>query len=57
MKNLKEKLEEYRRVIRVAVKPDKEEFIASAKVTALGVTILGVIGFLIHLIFIVLRGA
>lgn len=56
MLKLKEKLEEYRRVIRVAVKPTKDEFIVSAKITIIGVTILGVIGFIINLIFILLRG-
>lgn len=56
MLRLKEKLEEYRRVIRVAVKPTKDEFTVSAKITIIGVTILGVIGFIINLIFILLRG-
>ncbi|HIQ49887.1 MAG TPA: protein translocase SEC61 complex subunit gamma [Nanoarchaeota archaeon] len=53
---IKEKLEEYRRVIRVVVKPTKEEFILSGKVIAIGVTILGAIGFIITLIFLLLRG-
>ena len=52
----KEKLEEYRRVIRVAVKPDKQEFIVTSKVVALGVTLLGFLGFFIHLLFILIRG-
>lgn len=56
MLKLKEKLEEYRRVIRVAVKPTKDEFIVSGKITAIGVAILGVIGFIISLIFLFLRG-
>ena len=56
MLKLKEKLEEYRRVIRVAVKPTKDEFIVSGKITAIGVAILGAIGFIISLIFLFLRG-
>jgi protein transport protein SEC61 subunit gamma-like protein len=56
LQKLKTKLEEYRRVLRVAVKPTKEEFITAAKITAIGVGILGFIGFAIHLIFIFLRG-
>ncbi len=52
----KEKLEEYRRVIRVAVKPDKQEFIVTSKVVALGVALLGFLGFFIHLLFILIRG-
>ena len=56
MLRFKEKLEEYRRVIRVAVKPTKEEFIASSKITALGVALLGAIGFVIGILFIIIRG-
>ncbi len=56
VRKIKETLEEYRRVIRVAVKPTKEEFVASAKIIALGVTILGIIGFMIHMTLLLLRG-
>ncbi len=56
MKRIKEKLEEYRRVIRVAVKPSKEEFVTTSKIVALGVALLGFIGFFVHLVFILLRG-
>ncbi len=56
MKRIKEKLEEYRRVIRVAVKPSKEEFVTTSKIVALGVALLGFVGFFVHLVFILLRG-
>ncbi|MDR0900023.1 MAG: protein translocase SEC61 complex subunit gamma [Methanobrevibacter sp.] len=39
-----------KRVLRVAKKPDKEEYINFSKVTALGIVIIGVIGFVIVLI-------
>ncbi len=55
LKYVKEKLEEYRRVIRVAVKPTKEEFVTSAKITLIGVAVLGGIGFLISMIFLFIR--
>ncbi len=51
---LKRKLEEYRRVLRVATKPTGEELKMYTKITLAGVGILGLIGFIIHLIFIYL---
>jgi len=41
---------ECRRVLKVTKKPDKQEFITIVKVSALGMAIIGVIGFLISLI-------
>lgn len=40
-----------RRVMRVASKPSKEEFIQSFKISAIGIIILGAIGFIIFLLF------
>ena len=37
------------RVLRVTKKPDKQEFVTIVKVSALGMAIIGVIGFLINL--------
>jgi protein transport protein SEC61 subunit gamma-like protein len=39
-----------KRVFRVSRKPDKEEFLNFSKVTAIGIAIIGVIGFVIILI-------
>lgn len=39
------------RVLRVATKPSKEEFWKTSKVTALGILLIGAIGFVIFLIF------
>jgi protein transport protein SEC61 subunit gamma-like protein len=50
---MKDRLVNYRRVIEVAKKPDKAEFMSSAKVTAIGIALLGVVGFVIFLIFAV----
>jgi protein transport protein SEC61 subunit gamma-like protein len=38
------------RVLRVAKRPDRDEFINVAKITGLGIIIIGVIGFIISLI-------
>ncbi|OGI12313.1 protein translocase SEC61 complex subunit gamma [Candidatus Micrarchaeota archaeon RBG_16_36_9] len=48
---MKEKFKQYRRVLTVARKPDKEEFLMSAKITSSGIVFLGLIGFIIFLIY------
>ncbi|MDY6777343.1 MAG: protein translocase SEC61 complex subunit gamma [Candidatus Nanohaloarchaea archaeon] len=47
---IKSKLKEYRRVLKITKKPDREEFMMSAKVTGLGILLIGLIGFIIYLI-------
>ncbi len=42
--------QECKRVIRITKKPDKEEFLMLVKVTGLGILIIGLVGFLIHMI-------
>ncbi|HDD71601.1 MAG TPA: protein translocase SEC61 complex subunit gamma [Candidatus Aenigmarchaeota archaeon] len=39
------------RVLKVTRKPSKEEYFASVKITGLGITLIGLIGFVIFLIF------
>jgi len=41
----------YKRVIEVARKPTKEDFMSSAKITGSGIVLLGAIGFVIFLIY------
>jgi len=48
---LKDKLGQYRRTIAVARKPGKEEFLASIKITGIGILLLGFIGFVIYMIY------
>ena len=43
-------IKQSKRVLRVAKKPDREEFFDFSKVTAIGIAIIGVIGFIIVLI-------
>lgn len=38
------------RVLRVAKRPDREEYLNVAKITGLGIIVIGVIGFIISLI-------
>lgn len=52
--DIKVTLRRYIRVLQVARKPSKDEFVASGKVSALGMVLIGVIGFLIFLAFIFL---
>jgi protein transport protein SEC61 subunit gamma-like protein len=47
---LMDKLREYRRVLKISEKPDREEFEMSAKVTGAGIIIIGLIGFIFYLI-------
>ena len=44
-------IQKSRRVLLVASKPDPEEFKVSAKITGLGIVIVGVIGFALFLLF------
>lgn len=52
--NIKETTSDFikqsKRVLRVAKKPDREEYFDFSKVTAIGIAIIGVIGFIIVLI-------
>ncbi|MBU0530492.1 MAG: protein translocase SEC61 complex subunit gamma [Candidatus Aenigmatarchaeota archaeon] len=47
-------LRKYIRVLQVARKPNKDEFTMSAKISAIGIVLIGVIGFGIFLAFIFL---
>ena len=50
--DIKATIREYLRILAVARKPSKDEFIATAKVSSLGLVIIGAIGFVIFLVFI-----
>ncbi len=54
MFNLKETIRRYKRVLCIARKPSRYEFTASSKVCALGIVIIGLIGFLIFMVFVLL---
>ncbi len=48
--DLKAKLNEYKRVLKISSKPDREEFEMSAKITGAGMIIIGIIGFFFYLV-------
>ncbi|MGV8169125.1 MAG: protein translocase SEC61 complex subunit gamma [Candidatus Nanoarchaeia archaeon] len=50
MARLKEFITECGRVLRVARKPSKQEFWTVAKVAGIGILIIGLLGFILHLI-------
>ena len=43
-------LKQYRRVLYISRRPDRDEFMNVAKITGIGIIIVGVIGFVISLI-------
>ncbi|MFB6199928.1 MAG: protein translocase SEC61 complex subunit gamma [Candidatus Nanohaloarchaea archaeon] len=47
---VKHKLNEYKRVLKIAKKPDREEFEMSAKITGAGMLIIGLMGFIFYMI-------
>ena len=49
-KSINRFFKECKRVLRVAKKPDKDEYLNFSKVTAIGVAIIGAIGFVIVLV-------
>ena len=50
MNNISQFLRQCRRVLYVSRRPDMEEYVNVAKVTGIGIIIIGVIGFIISLI-------
>ncbi len=54
MLNIKELLRKYRRVLQIARKPGKDEFVTSGKICALGILLIGFIGFVIFIAFVLM---
>lgn len=52
--NIKEKIKDYMRVIKLNKKPSKESFLETLKICALGIVVLGVIGLVFYLISMIL---
>jgi protein translocase SEC61 complex gamma subunit len=49
--DIKAKISEWRRILQVARKPDRDEFVLSSKICVLGIAVIGVIGFIMFLAF------
>jgi len=47
---LMDRLREYRRVLKISEKPDREEFEMSAKVTGIGIILIGLVGFIFYMV-------
>ncbi|MCK5235220.1 MAG: protein translocase SEC61 complex subunit gamma [Candidatus Aenigmarchaeota archaeon] len=47
--DLKRKIQEWKRVLSITKKPSRDEFSASAKITGIGILLIGMVGFLIYL--------
>lgn len=52
---LKNTISNYKRVVDIARKPEKEEFLSSAKITGAGIALIGAIGFIIFLLYFLIR--
>ena len=53
---IKNKIAQYRRVLSVARKPDRDEYFSTMKITASILIIVGSIGFIIFLLYYLVRG-
>jgi len=52
--NIKEKLQNYKRILRIAKKPSPEEFLDTSKVCAIGIALVGMIGFVLYMTAVLL---
>jgi protein transport protein SEC61 subunit gamma-like protein len=52
---IRDKLKQYKRVLSVAHKPDREDFIHSSRITGIGIVFLGAIGFIIFLLYYLIQ--
>ncbi len=50
MQKLKDFVKECVRVLRITKRPDKEEFLTIVKVSGFGILIIGLIGFILHML-------
>ena len=51
MFNIKENLTEYVRVFRITHKPNLDEFKGIIKISGIGIGIIGIIGFIVHVLW------
>lgn len=54
---IQERLKEWNRVIKLSRKPRRHEFVMVAKVTGIGIIIVGLIGFIIRMIIQIFQTA
>lgn len=56
MFNIKETLDNFRRILVISKKPNREEFIQTAKICAAGIGFIGAIGFIMFIVSIMVIG-
>lgn len=49
--NFRELVESWRKILQIASKPTRDEYLSVLKVTLIGLTIIGVVAFIIRVIF------
>ncbi len=54
--NIRERLASYRRVLQVARKPSSDEFVKVAKICAMGMIVVGLVGFVTYALSILFIG-
>lgn len=54
--NIAEKLRNYSRVLKVAKKPDTDDFYAALKICLMGVFVVGLLGYIVYIISILFLG-
>lgn len=55
LSKIKAKLQEYSRVLKITRKPSALEFKAIVKVSAIGIALIGIIGFIIQIVYQMLK--
>lgn len=50
-----EKLQNYKRVLKIASKPSKEDFLSAARICAIGIALIGGIGFILYLVSVLIK--
>jgi protein translocase SEC61 complex gamma subunit len=53
---IKGTIEEYIRILKIAEKPTKNELYETLKICGIAIIIIGIVGFLIQIVFRVIRG-
>jgi protein transport protein SEC61 subunit gamma-like protein len=54
--NIRETLENFKRILIISKKPTREEFIQTAKICAIGIGFIGIVGFILFVVSVVVIG-
>jgi len=56
MNDIREKINEYLKILKMARKPDRDEFLSTTKISVAVMFVVGLVGFLIYILMEVLPG-